>query len=788
MQRLDQNVIPRSLRIVNDDQAQRPLNLGTVNIVDSVTCRSITVSIMQYTMEPLFSTYIPALVAAVKVEDELSSSSSRLFPSVMPSHTASSALVKLFDPTGAPWEWPAWQDRTGVLHGLFPEDDKHLPYGWTRQNAIDIQSYFRAYHLLPTEEKKMAFAAKTKGGSAHPGRELWNNWVMRRWNAWGIHDIVVQELKEAEIHPLNIIVRENDPSAPWPTSDFYIPMILDSLALRLFGEEAFPSGAGVLTTNIRKCIHIIAQKSWNTIRVQVGVLKNRPNEIMATALAAFKDLENGKPTKAKVSRAIWAVSKWKSCAQLYNTPDNVKAAEDMLAELQAILEALGAKIKKRVEPAGICKVSTVDLKGLATEEDVSDLLALYDEYFDQDAEDQDEPPISDALPDKQQLNDCGGDFGMELEAKMTPASLALSLGFKTGLPPSFNLLRDRSGISPWDDPLTFADPKADPLPCNLSKLCLHWHQLAGVHSIVRSIFTEVADPSHTTGVLVGDEVGLGKTAQAISTIAFLMQVIRLQETKRKLPRLIAKRCYLGGSDNIPSLPHLILCPGTLIAQWVSELKVLLRPKSVDIFVYESQSDSRQFWSSSSAFQQSKHKPHNRIVVMSHSALFNDMNSLHQNLKKKKGGPRPWDIPSPKGPLTETIFEQHFLTTIVDEAHHMRNIGKRHSAVLRILQQTKLRLIMTATPLHTSSKDIASMGRLVGIPHFFTEESHIEEKADAAAVRKAKKLDDDGEALLVEQLQSVKRLQAHLVGHFLRRTTASLDFIRKPLLPSHWRSG
>lgn len=75
-----------------------------------------------------------------------------------------------------------------------------------------------------------------------------------------------------------------------------------------------------------------------------------------------------------------------------------------------------------------------------------------------------------------------------------------------------------------------------------------------------------------------------------------------------------------------------------------------------------------------------------------------------------------------------------------------------------------------------------MGRLVGVPHFFTETSFIEEKDDAAALRRAKKLDDDGEALLMTQLKSIKCLQGHLIGCFLRRTTTSLDYLGNVLLP------
>lgn len=188
------------------------------------------------------------------------------------------------------------------------------------------------------------------------------------------------------------------------------------------------------------------------------------------------------------------------------------------------------------------KVNSAALQRLATEEDVSDVLNLYHEYFEQDLEEEEEQPISDDLPEKQKLNDCGGDFGMEEEAKMTAVSLAIALGYRTGRPPSFNIIRDRSGLTPWDNSSEFPMTKlnSDALPDNLTKLSLHWHQLAGNHSIMRSILSPVADPSRILGMLVADEVGLGKTAQAIAVIAFFMQAIFLQQSKRKYPPILCK--------------------------------------------------------------------------------------------------------------------------------------------------------------------------------------------------------------------------------------------------------
>ena len=134
---------------------------------------------------------------------------------------------------------------------------------------------------------------------------------------------------------------------------------------------------------------------------------------------------------------------------------------------------------------------------------------------------------------------------MEEEAKMTPASLAISLGYRTGIPPSFNIVRDRSGSSPWDNPDSFSYTNIDALPDNLTKLRLHWHQLAGNHSILRSILSQVPDTSRVLGILIADEVGLGKTAQAIAVVVFFMQAVFLQQTNRKLPRILRTSALLS---------------------------------------------------------------------------------------------------------------------------------------------------------------------------------------------------------------------------------------------------
>jgi hypothetical protein len=85
------------------------------------------------------------------------------------------------------------------------------------------------------------------------------------------------------------------------------------------------------------------------------------------------------------------------------------------------------------------------------------------------------------------------------------------------------------------------------------------------------------------------------------------------------------------------------------------------------------------------------------------ALFRDMNNNFRMPKKNKKDDRPWDLPTTKESLAHTLLGHSFFTATVDEAHQMRNAGNRHSSALKLLERATVRLIMTATPLHTSSK-------------------------------------------------------------------------------------
>lgn len=77
--------------------------------------------------------------------------------------------------------------------------------------------------------------------------------------------------------------------------------------------------------------------------------------------------------------------------------------------------------------------------------------------------------------------------------------------------------------------------------------------------------------------------------------------------------------YFGGSRSIPNKPHLIIVPGTILAQWESEIKMALNPKAFDLFIYTTGKAFREeFWSDEGLFAQSEQPAANRIILASHS--------------------------------------------------------------------------------------------------------------------------------------------------------------------------
>ena len=235
------------------------------------------------------------------------------------------------------------------------------------------------------------------------------------------------------------------------------------------------------------------------------------------------------------------------------------------------------------------------------------------------------------------------DSGIGVESTMAPEMLSESLGFRGGLPLVFNKHQHPGGLTEWDHPQLFESSEVAK-SSEMEAIVLHWHQLAVVHALVHMLFNEKPTPGKCLGVLIADEVGLGKTFQAATAIALFSDIVIWQEICKTRPTpdppiignppaylgifsaadsSTERLPYLGEDKQLPSLPHLIIVPGTLLSQWEGELKTLFWPKFFQILIYPAGKGMREhFWSAKGPFHGRKLRlPSNMIIVASHSICY-----------------------------------------------------------------------------------------------------------------------------------------------------------------------
>jgi hypothetical protein len=185
----------------------------------------------------------------------------------------------------------------------------------------------------------------------------------------------------------------------------------------------------------------------------------------------------------------------------------------------------------------MCRVTKQALKALASEEDIADIVNLFNECFNPSAGDTTQLTTqATTIPFDFGANSEGADPGTEVEATMAPELLSQRLGFRSNIPLLFNTHKHSGGITPWDSPKLFENIEDNEA---LTPNELHWHQLSGIHGILRRLLSQ--SPSHARpGVLVADEVGLGKTLQSLGILSWLAECVGRQKIGRTLPPILSE--------------------------------------------------------------------------------------------------------------------------------------------------------------------------------------------------------------------------------------------------------
>ncbi|KAG1817543.1 uncharacterized protein BJ212DRAFT_1299094 [Suillus subaureus] len=235
--------------------------------------------------------------------------------------------------------------------------------------------------------------------------------------------------------------------------------------------------------------------------------------------------------------------------------------------------------------------------------------------------------------------------------------------FPGGKPMLFAEFQSKSGLCTWEEDMLKKFIKENN---NMEQLSLLWHQCVGVLAVVNKIWLSNETEGDMPGILIADEVGIGKTALMMGTITFIIDTHWVQEVAagRGRPAGVTSNININlmhmhnasilRQPSIPNLPHIIIVPNSLINQWYSELCTFFAPKAVEIYFYLTAGIAfDEFW---------------------------------------KG---PWAMST-----TPLI---HHIILVTHSVHEMRNLNSNFYATLEITKVSIVKLISSGTPLYTSTK-------------------------------------------------------------------------------------
>jgi hypothetical protein len=198
-----------------------------------------------------------------------------------------------------------------------------------------------------------------------------------------------------------------------------------------------------------------------------------------------------------------------------------------------------------LERRGVSRARKIKNISLAAAGDADEIWALYHQLFTiQTVPTEPLPAIIES--ESQSGHDAwhaSDDLGVEYFCNLDDATLNHLLQFPQGRPALFSEYRSKSGICAWDDAKSndFTSTNAD-----MQRLSLMWHQRVGIASVANKIWFSKSTTAGVPGILIADDVGVGKTALTMGTLAFIMDAYWVQE-------FLAGRAKPGSAQHLKSL-------------------------------------------------------------------------------------------------------------------------------------------------------------------------------------------------------------------------------------------
>ncbi|KAI6097725.1 P-loop containing nucleoside triphosphate hydrolase protein [Pisolithus croceorrhizus] len=580
----------------------------------------------------------------------------------MPSFTVAGALLQLSEGGKDPWNWPQWQAITGLSSAPWVVETETTPHplGWDAQTLDAVQAFVRAFDTRTKQEDRVRFMRK-RDDTYSVGREAWRTFVTTHWlKEWRLERKVMDILQDNALAPIDQVKRFDAQALP-PMEDCGLESAHAGIAFALFGLNGYQEPVSVQFV-LPKVRHFIP----------------------------FDDSSNV-PTAGQIRTYIRKLTTAIRLLKQYGDTASIEQFQDRKRQLQDILAAQGAT--KDGNKERIPKVLRDALAKLATEQQARRLQAEIAKFLE-DLDDEDADDTVEFEENNINLAQAVEDWkeGVEQYKRYSMDDLWNMLGLRdVKRIPDFQEKIDTDGsCQPWTEngaQWLSTSPEAVPLRIN-------WHQLVGiVHMVDRAL--------SGLPVLLMDEVGVGKTMQAvglIGTLSFFREFYaRHGHFPGKWKDFKCSRTDDCDTGNIPDRPILLGCPANLHGQLSQELERYLKWRSFDVIPYVGKVEKRMdFWTTH--FKASKHVPGRKIVLAAHTALASDALAVWR--MESIDGASPKKRTAAESLQGSTVFGRMWSLTIIDEAHFARKLGRLYVAARALREASFSTVAMTATPILT----------------------------------------------------------------------------------------
>ncbi|KAG2361110.1 P-loop containing nucleoside triphosphate hydrolase protein [Suillus spraguei] len=465
--------------------------------------------------------------------------------------------------------------------------------------------------------------------------------------------------------------------------------------------------------------------------------KGLPNKKLAAAVTV-KEIEDADEVAASQLREATKAIKALSMAEFLK--------EVVVVAVAKARKVLKEKVTVKTDNTpgrkrGAQRARKVKTASLVAAGDVEEIWALYVQLFET------EPGQLEPVQDEEDLENSGKAAWLEQSE---------DLGVDGGKPALFAEFHLKRGLCAWDEASTskFVEENDDMEP-----LSLLWHQRVGVAAIVDKIWSATKSDDEVPGILIADEVGVGKTALTMGLIAFVIDAFWVQEVAAGRGRpdgvmstinmmnvrpapILAEHPFFAGLDAIPNLPHVIIVPNSLNSQWFSELRTFFAPKALEVYNYPTaENEFGDFFNS--AWAKSSTPLIHCIILVNHSVMLTSgkVFDTHKGVAGHNSNKVSDDTRSLK--LRKQAAKclwvgQKFLTVSVDEVHDMRNLTAQFYATLEVTRASIVKLLASGTPLYMGPMDLCNVGCLARIPYFMGKSGDERDKEHVKQLRAARR--------------------------------------------------